>query len=312
MGIFFNILSYIQDNPLPVLFIIIVLCIFLLAAFLLLANKCKLNTIFFNFFDIASKIAQITALIIGISYGYSAINTYDIKKMEKEKEKLQGDIHVMQALITINSEVLENKNNEINELSRKMNNLNLIIGERENELRRINKERYLLKYEINSQEAELDNQYKILFKRLFILESYNTMLNMWIRHTNGFHTVQSIEKKINQYMPSPYAIITESLSTIKTYGIPSQKVNELKMLIYKEIENDISLRQQKFTYKEYQDSMNNGLLYGFRYIKINNDGSFYINAPENILKSNDIHEFIQVPYLLLDTIYKCVDRAFKL
>lgn len=312
MGIFFNILSYIQDNPLPVLFIIIALCIFLLAAFLLLANKCKLNTIFFNFFDIASKIAQIAALIIGISYGYSAINTYDIKKMEKEKEKLQGDIHVMQALITINSEVLENKNNEINELSRKMNNLNLIIGERENELRRINKERYLLKYEINSQEAELDNQYKILFKRLFILESYNTMLNMWIRHTNGFHTVQSIEKKTNQYIPSPYTIITESLSTIKTYGIPSQKVNELKMLIYKEIENDISLRQQKFTYKEYQDSINNGLLYGFRYIKINNDGSFYINAPENILKSNDIHEFIQVPYLLLDTISKCVDRAFKL
>lgn len=312
MGIFFNILSYIQDNPLPVLFIIIALCIFLLAAFLLLANKCKLNTIFFNFFDIASKIAQITALIIGISYGYSAINTYDVKKMEKEKEKLQGDIHVMQALITINSEVLENKNNEINELSRKMNNLNFIIGERENELRRINKERYLLKYEINSQEAELDNQYKILFKRLFILESYNTMLNMWIRHTNGFHTVQSIEKKINQYMPSPYTIITESLSTIKTYGIPSQKVNELKMLIYKEIENDISLRQQKFTYKEYQDSMNNGLLYGFRYIKINNDGSFYMNAPENILKSNDVYEFIQVPYLLLDTISNCVDRAFKL
>ncbi|HIX39472.1 MAG TPA: hypothetical protein H9857_01460, partial [Candidatus Desulfovibrio intestinigallinarum] len=226
--------------------------------------------------------------------------------------KLQGDIHVMQALITINSEVLENKNNEINELSRKMNNLNLIIGERENELRHINKERYLLKYEINSQEAELDKQYKILFKRLFILESYNTITNIWIRHINGFNTAQSMEKKMNQYMPSPYSIIAESLSTINIYGIPSQKVNELKMLIYKEIENDTSLRQQKFTYNEYQNSTTNGFLYVLKYMKVNNDGSAYINIPENILKNSDVHKSVQVLYSLMDTIYECVDRAFKL
>ena len=312
MGIFFDILSWIQDNPLPVFFMIIILYIFLLAATFLLANRCKLNTPFFDFIDAASKIAQIIALIIGISYGYSAISTYDVKKMEEEKKKLQGDIHIMQALIEINSEILESKNNGINELSKKIYNLNLIIRERENELKHINKEKHILRHELNLQEAELDRQYKILFKVLFFAESYNTIANIWIRHANGLNTVQSIEKKMNQYLPSPYAIITESLSTIKIHGIPSQKVNELKMLIYKEIEKDISLRQQKFTYKEYQDNMINASLYGFKYIKINNDGSFYVNAPENLLKSKEVHEVIQVPYLLLDTIGKCVDRAFNL
>lgn len=41
--------------------------------------------------------------------------------MEEEKKKLQGDIHVMQALIEINSEILESKNIGINELTKKLN-----------------------------------------------------------------------------------------------------------------------------------------------------------------------------------------------
>lgn len=319
MDIFFKILSCIENNSLFVMFVIIFLCIFLIATIALLKNECKLDTLFFRIIDTASKFAQIIALIIGISYGYSAINTYDVKKMTKEKKELEqaiqglnDDIHIMQALMKIKSQILEDKNNEVNELSKKISNLNSIIEKRENELKYTNKEMYILKHEISNQEAELDKQYKMIFARIFILENYNTIINIWIRHINGFNTIQDMEKKMNQYMPSPYSIITESLSTIRIYGIPDQKLNELKMLIYKEIENNISLHQQKFTYNEFVNSSGNGFIYILNHIRINKDGSTYINIPEDIVKNTDIHESLHVLHSLLDTAYECVTKAFKL
>lgn len=311
MDIFLDILSCIQNNPLPVFFMIIILCTFLLAAIFLLVNRCKLNTLFFDFIDSASKIAQIIALIIGISYGYSAISTYDVKKMEEEKKKLQGDIHVMQALIEINSEILESKNIGINELTKKINNLNLITRERENELKHINKEKYILRHELNLQEAELDKQYKILFRQYFLYETYNTLCNIWIRHINGLRTEQNMQEKLNKYMPSPYNIIIESLSTIEINGFPKQKFEELKNLIYRELQNDMSLRIQKFTYNEYSNDYTNSFLSVFNYIKFNKDGSIYTSFPENLLKTKAKTNFKTLGSFF-NIINKCLNNAFKL
>lgn len=311
MDIFLDILSCIQNNPLPVFFMIIILCTFLLAAIFLLVNRCKLNTLFFGFIDAASKIAQIIALIIGISYGYSAINTYDVKKMEEEKKKLQGDIHVMQALIEINSEILESKNIGINELTKKINNLNLITRERENELKHINKEKYILRHELNLQEAELDRQYKILFRQYFLYETYNTLCNIWIRHINGLSTEQNMQEKLNKYMPSPYNIIIESLSTIEINGFPKQKFEELKNLIYRELQNDMSLRIQKFTYNEYSNDYTNSFLSVFYYIKFNKDGSIYTSFPENLLQTKAKTNFKTLGSFF-NIINKCLNNAFKL
>ena len=62
-----------------------------------------------------------------------------------------------------------------------------------------------------------------------------------------------MQEKLNKYMPSPYNIIIESLSTIEINGFPKQKFEELKNLIYRELQNDMSLRIQKFTYNEYSN-----------------------------------------------------------
>lgn len=317
--IFSQVLLAMQNNTLHVFSITVSLTILTATlAVLLLKIKTKKDRLFSSVIDNTNKIIQIIALLVGIIYGYTAINAYDINKMKEEKEslkreinRLNGDRDIGSAIIVAYSTILSNKNNELAGLSEKINNLSSIINKKENELKYINKEKRQLKSEIEVKKSELDKQYKILFTHYFLFEIYNTLSNIWIRHLNGFNSEQDMQEKMNKYMPSPYDIITETLSTIEINWFPKQKFNELKMLIYREIQNDISLHIQKITYSEYSNDYINIFSFLSDYIKLNKNGSMYVSIPENLIKIQREKQF-KILTSLLDAIKKCLNKAFKL
>lgn len=319
--IFLQIISYIEKNPVFILLIMILFLIIIVTFIINISIKSKSikkYNIFINCLDCANKISQILALLIGITFGYTAINAYDITKMKEEKELLKTDIdsldaHIstMRALMTCYTDVLENKNNKIEELSNNISDIKSLLMQKEKQLSNMNKQKAKLLGEIKTHESTIENQYKIIFKKLFLLETSNTIMNAYIRNINEITTEKDMKEIMNRYMPSIYDIMRETLDTIYIASVPRNEMDKLKKMIIKELERDTSLRQYVFTYNDYSNGYMESLMHIYNHISIKEDGSVYINFPQNIMKTQGLH-VSKVFTAIITQISACIDKALNI
>lgn len=108
-----DILSLIQEYPLPFLFLLL-LCFSLLFSSLvyIFVDKRNKKDAIFELIQFGNKVVQIIGVIFAITFGATALDVYDYKQLKNNINQLNSILKIMNTSIDELSKDIENKNEE--------------------------------------------------------------------------------------------------------------------------------------------------------------------------------------------------------
>lgn len=235
-----NIYSIICASPASFLSILILSVILCGALTLFIFTKLhpKHKDVITSVVEYSSKVAQILAIILTISFGAYALNIYDYKQLQSKVQELKSEKNELGLIITISNDILKNNQDAITKMSAEIDANRLTLENFKAETSNYEKTIENYKSEISAYKASsaqhqstIESQKKDIARLdTSIKDLESSIKNREAKiYTNNFYaTILSLTLKYITKHPEELALSTnQTTKNGSTNNINTTKVNEL-------------------------------------------------------------------------------------